>query len=320
MEMIHEQGFEGDYFVSPFWSSSSTYAWNSELAVRLNLMLEAIAPDVIVFDGTWPFQGLRAVCMQRRNIGLIWSNRGRLKEGVKRPPVEDSFFDLILEPGEIGTSIEDAVVGNTRKMRVPPVCLLESSEFLGREQAREALSLPQHERWVLFVLGPGNLKDVSGIGQGLIEDFQKRGFQVAWAQPPISVQDVELPEGVRPLSLYPLAQYLNAFDYFVSAAGYNACCEALQAGIPTLFVPNNLLSDDQQGRAQFMTTVMPAVVDDCETPQARHNAVDALLRLSESCDLGIGVAESVRMDGASLGAKAILEAAQKRMQMRVTHA
>lgn len=62
MEVVEDMGFAGDYFVSPFWSANTTYNWNCELAVRFGMMLERTRPNVVVFDGTWPFQGFLAAC------------------------------------------------------------------------------------------------------------------------------------------------------------------------------------------------------------------------------------------------------------------
>ncbi|KVG55430.1 glycosyltransferase [Burkholderia territorii] len=304
IEIIEEMGFEADYFVSHYWSSSSTFGWNSELAVRLGMMLERVRPDAVVFDGTWPFKGLLTACEVYGAPILVWSNRGLLKADTKTVPVDEALFDLVIQPGELGTTEARASLtnGGTR-LTVPPVCLLEDDESLDRAAARTALGLPQAGRFVLFSLGPGNLKDVAGIGRGLIGAFEAAGFQVVWARAPISVRDVELPAGVLPISVYPLARYLRAFDAFVGAAGYNTCCELVQSGVPALLVPNAQLVDDQDRRARMVAEVMPAVVSACETEQERTAAVDALLDMVREA---APARRAVPMNGASLAADEIL--------------
>jgi UDP:flavonoid glycosyltransferase YjiC (YdhE family) len=314
IELIEEMGFEADYFVSPYWSASSTFAWNSELAVRFGMMLERVCPDVIVFDGTWPFQGFLATCETFGSPALVWSNRGLLKEGAKTVPVEESLFDLVIQPGELGAQESEAPLegGGTRAL-VPPVYLLEDDELLDRVAAREALDLPHDGRFVLFAMGPGNLKDVAGIGHGLIRVFETAGFKVVWVRAPISVRDVELPTGVMPLSVYPLARYLRAFDAFVGAAGYNTCCELVQAGVPALLVPNVQLADDQVRRAHMVADAMPAVVSACETDEEREAAVGKILRMLNGVPAKRAV---IPMNGAVLAAEKILILAAKKERMK----
>jgi UDP:flavonoid glycosyltransferase YjiC (YdhE family) len=304
IEIIEEMGFEGDYFVSHYWSGSSTFAWNSELAIRLGLMLEHVRPDVVVFDGTWPFQGFLAACEAYGSPARVWSNRGLLKSGTAAVPVDEALFDLVIQPGELGAvKSESKLSAGGKRIVVPPVCLLEDDELVDRVVARDALGLAQNGRYVLFSLGPGNLKDVAGIGQGLIRIFEAAGFQVVWARAPISVRDVELPAGVVPVSVYPLARYLRAFDAFVGAAGYNTCCELVQSGIPALLVPNAQLVDDQVRRAQMVAGVMPAVVSACETDHERNVAVDELLGLLNTEQPR---RDAIPMNGASLAAEEII--------------
>jgi UDP:flavonoid glycosyltransferase YjiC (YdhE family) len=304
MELIHGMGFEGDYYVSHAWSASPTFGWNSELAVRFGLMLERVQPAAVVFDGTWPFQGLMAAVKAYRGKrpALVWSNRGLLKDGSKSVTTETALFDLVIEPGELGMPIIPADDGRT--VRVPPVCLLEEAELLDRATARAELGLPAEGRQVLLSLGPGNLKDVGGIGQGLIRDFQRAGCGVVWAQSPISVRDVEVPPGVMPLRMYPLARCLRAFDAVAGAVGYNTACEVVQAGVPALLIPNTLLADDQVRRANLVAQVAPAVVSPCETDAERQAAVQALLRLEPRGLQGSGEV----MDGATVAAERILAA------------
>jgi UDP:flavonoid glycosyltransferase YjiC (YdhE family) len=310
VEMIEEMGFEADYYVSHYWSCNTSYDWNQELAVRFGMMLERVRPDVVVFDGTWPFQGFMAACRANGNPALVWSNRGLLKPDTKTVPVDETEFDLIVVPGELGDPFrEEALGGGGKKIFVPPVAVLDDIELLDQHAAREALGLEVDGRYVLFSLGPGNLKDVSGIGHGLVRRFAATGFEAVWARAPISVRDAELPEGVKSISTYPLVRYLRAFDAFVGAAGYNTCCEVVQAQVPSLLVPNALVVDDQLRRARLVADNAPAVVSACETDAERERAVGELLGLVAGAKVQ---APSIAMNGAALAADAILALAGRR--------
>jgi UDP:flavonoid glycosyltransferase YjiC (YdhE family) len=304
IEIIEQMGFEADYYVSPYWSTASTFAWNSELAVRFGMMLERVRPDVVVFDGTWPFQGFLAACETFGSPALVWSNRGLLKQDGKTVPVDEALFNLVIQPGELGARASESVLAQGgKRLIVPPVCLLEDDELLDRAAARAALGLAPDGRFVLFSLGPGNLKDVTGIGRGLIRQFEAAGVQVVWARAPISVRDVELPARVLPVSVYPLARYLRAFDAFVGAAGYNTCCELVQSRIPALLVPNAQLADDQVRRAHLVASMMPAIVSACETDHERYTAVAELLAITNAEH---AERTEIQMNGASLAAEQIM--------------
>lgn len=305
IEYIEAMGFAVDYFVSPFWSCNSTYDWNTELAIRFGMMLERTRPEVVVFDVTWPFQGFLAACRAYGHpLKLVWSNRGLLKENGKNVPVDESLFDLIIVPGELGATCGEASLPEGgKKIIIPPVSLLDANELFDRAEARKHLHLKPKDRYVLFSLGPGNLKDISYVGHELVRRFQAEGFTIVWACAPIAVQDVQLPPTVIPIAIYPLVRYLKAFDVFVGAAGYNTCCEVVQVQIPSLLIPNTLLADDQARRAQIVAEHAPAVVSSCETADEMDVAVRSLLQMAEahqpsSCALS--------MNGAHLAAEAIL--------------
>jgi UDP-N-acetylglucosamine:LPS N-acetylglucosamine transferase len=73
------------------------------------------------------------------------------------------------------------------------------------------------------------------------------------AEWPIAEEPLELPEGVRSISEFPLSRYLRAFDLVFSAVGYNSFHELLLAGVPAIFVPNeHPQQDDQLARARFV--------------------------------------------------------------------
>src|SRR5690606_39844575 len=117
-----------------------------------------------------------------------------------------------------------------RKVRPRPVTLLGDDELLDRDAARAALGLSSEGRHALLALGAGNLGDPTPAAVGLIAELGRRGFDVACARAPISIRDLPLPDGARPLGLFPLGRSLRAFDVFGRAAGYRTCCAGGQAG------------------------------------------------------------------------------------------
>jgi UDP:flavonoid glycosyltransferase YjiC (YdhE family) len=303
IEIIQDMGFEADYFVSEFWSRSHISAWNQELAIRLGLILESVRPDAVVFDGTWPFHGFMDACNACKVPIRVWSNRGLHKADFPPVPVAESAFDLVIQPGEIGTAFAvERTARPGRKIVTPPVTLLEASELLDRNDARDALGLKRDGRYALLSLGPGNLKDVRDIGMGLVDVFHDRGFELVWASAPISVRDIRLPDDVTPVSKFPLVRYMRAFDAFAGAAGYNTCCEVIQSGVPSLLVPNKMVADDQAQRADLAARYAPVVISTCDTGAEQRDAVAQLLALAnptpaEKCN---------NLDGAKLAADEIL--------------
>ena len=303
IETIEGFGFEAEYFVSPYWSDTASYVWNSELAIRFGMVLEQVQPAVVVFDGTWPFEGfLSALISYGKRPKVVWSSRGLVRNQRADLLATEQLFDLVIEPGELGAGCKTQLLpGGLNKMVVPPVCLLGEDQILDRAAARQALGLPMDTREVLFSLGAGNLKDVSGVGAVLVCEFKQAGFNVSWAVPSIATKAPELPLGVKPLEIYPLAKYLRAFDAFVGAAGYNTCCEVVQTGVPSLLVPNDLVVDDQHQRALNTARYVPCVVSACTTEAECTAAVQGLLALIDAPRRVLP-----EMNGAELAAEAIL--------------
>ena len=309
IETIHDMGFEADYYVSEFWSRSHINAWNRELAIRMGLMLEELRPVAAVFDGSWPFAGFMHACDQYDIPVRIWSDRSLYKEDMEPVPVTEREFDLVIEPGEVGSEFRiERARRPGRKVTTPPVTLLKCDELLSRDDARDQLGLEHEGRYALLSLGPGNLKDVSALALGLHEEMRERGFTVVWARAPISVRDAPLPGDAQTVSVYPLVRYLRAFDVFASAAGYNACCEIVQAGVPSLLVPNTQVADDQILRAQMTSRYAPVVVSSCDTPAKRHEAVSQLLEVGNRAKQ----LPAIDLDGADCAVEEILAVVTQR--------
>lgn len=304
IEVIHDMGYEADYMVSRFWSRASSWAWDQQLALRLGLLFERVRPDAVVFDGTWPYRGLLHAARVHGVPKLIWSNLVLYKARTRKIPVRDDNFDLLIRLGEIGADFSmDASSGRPRRITIPPMTMLKDEELLDRHSARDVLGLRREARYALFSLGPGNLKKVDNIAHNLIAEVVGQGFEVIWAQAPISQDTVTLPDNVISMKMFPIVRYLRAFDVMVSAAGYNTCCEVLQSGIPTLFVPNELVSDDQLSRAQRVADYTPAVVASCENEKQTARAVEKLVSIFDRAQMR---GAALVLDGAERAAEEIL--------------
>jgi hypothetical protein len=304
IEIINDMGFEADYLVSRFWSRANSWDWDQQLSQRLGMMFERVRPQAVVFDGTWPYRGLLHAASAYGVPRLVWSNLTLYKKDMHEVPISEKNFDLVIRLGELGTefSVERASMPG-RSVTIPPFTMLKGEDLLSRDAAREALGLKRDGRYALFSLGPGNLKDISGIGRGLVDEVTKRDFAVCWTRAPISASDTPLPEGVIPITEFPLLRIMRAFDIFVSAAGYNTCAEILQSRVPTLLVPNTQVADDQTRRARIVADAVPAVVSPCETPEQRADAVERLLATLESAPSN---APAINLRGAEHAADEIL--------------
>jgi hypothetical protein len=309
LEMIHEMGFEADYLVSPPWSRARSWDWNQQLALRLGLMLERVRPEIIVFDGTWPFHGLFRAAEAYGTPKLVWSTLTMYRRDFPPVPVSELEFDLVIQLGELGSSFHvERASPPGRKVTIPPLTVLKDDELLERDAARAALGLDREGRYALLYLGSGNNKDVAEVASGLVEELHGAGLSAIWARPPISLRDVPLPKEAVSMSVYPLARYMRAFDVFVGAAGYATCCEIVQTGVPSLLVPNALVADDQIMRARMVAERVPAIVSACETQQERADAVAGLLSLSSDRDS----TRSFDLSGAERGADEILALIEQR--------
>ena len=304
IEIINDMGFEADYLVSRFWSRANAWDWDQELSQRLGMMFERVRPQAVVFDGTWPYRGLLHAAAAYGVPRLVWSNLTMYKKDMHEVPISEDNFDLVIRLGELGSGFSvnrESMPG--RSVTIPPFTMLQDEDLLSRDAARDELGLNRDGKYVLFSLGPGNLKDVSSIGLGLIDELTRCGYTVVWARPPISASDIALPDGVISITQFPLLRIMRAFDVFVAAAGYNTCCEVLQSRVPTLFVPNTQVADDQAARAQLVAQAVPAVVSPCETAEQRADAVGSLLSARDNVIMD---APTIDLRGAECAADEIL--------------
>ena len=281
---VADHGYAWDYCPSQKTLGISSGLWNPFFAERFDETLERVAPAAVVFDGTSPYQGIVAAARRRTGTRYVWSRRGMWRPGSQTryfPPA--GTFDLVIEPGEAAAEYDKGpTAALTDAVRVPPVTLLGEDDMLPRDRARAELGIDQDTYAVLLTLGAGNINDTRSDTEVFAEAARAEfpGATVYATRSPIAAASTAASH-VTPISVYPLARALKAFDVVVAAAGYNVFHEALLARVPTVFVPNtSTTTDDQEARSRFaQDRGLGAFALSPDVPSARaalRRAVDTL--------------------------------------------
>lgn len=254
VDVVATFGYPYAYIASKSETGLSASQWNTYCEARFTEELARLSPDALVFDGTWPYRGLTAAAHQTETP-MIWSRRGMWREAAgDRSLAHSTLFDLILEPGEFAAAADTGATTRVDDAHsVEPVTVLSREELLPQSQARERLGISDEVKAVLVTLGAGNLNDINTTTTDVISALKEHlpHWRIFLTSNPLSMADSSY-SGVESVQIYPIAEYANAFDLTVSAAGYNSFHEWISAGVPTLWMPNtSTQTDDQVARARY---------------------------------------------------------------------
>lgn len=274
-------GFEVGYLASYRRPCSGTdRAWNLRLRDVFAELIDAEAPDVVVFDGVHPYRAVTDVLSRRGAPPSIWCRRPMWRADSARAPLRrQGAFDVVLEPGELAACCDSGPTTGLRSSAagVDPIIYLDPGELLDREVAAAELGLDPTRRTALVTLGQGGEVD-RAVARTLAALAQRPEIQVAALQSSLA-PGLAVPDQVVHLrSTFPMSRYLRAFDLAVSASGYNGFHELIAFGVPTLFVPMRRNTDDQFARARWAEAAGTAL--------AVNGAGDGALeeRIGELCD------------------------------------
>lgn len=248
-------GYAVEYLPSLSDTGADPAAWDRWLRLELERLIYFYDVDALVFDGNNPTPGLVRAALSQPPCRLVWVRRG-MNGPVASPHLGNArYFDLILEPGEIAQERDTGATAARRHevVQVDPVTLLDADHLLDRKAAAEALGLDPARPAVLVQLGAGAHRDIVSLVDEVVtalRDFD--GLQIVLAEWTNSTAPLSLWPDTVVVAGFPLSRYLRAFDFAISAAGYNTFHEATAFAIPTVFIAaRHAAIDDQRARAQY---------------------------------------------------------------------
>jgi len=230
-----------------------------------NLMLSSLdilRPDLLLVDtfpvGSFgefaPVAGFNAMRSCKRKA-LIFRPVSERVIGNKSFQRAMQQYDQVLVPEQRETaeaSIPDALTATTTYFG--PVISCNHAEALEKSEARRALDLPP-DKTLIYVStgGGGNPRSDETLGFICETLRDAPGRHVAVAAGPLYSGPKFRGGNITWLSVLGASKYLKAFDLAISAAGYNTYHELMHIGIPTVFMPLELVADDQLARAERAT-------------------------------------------------------------------
>ncbi|MCT1429360.1 hypothetical protein M3G50_01070 [Brachybacterium muris] len=275
-------GFSYEYV--PYTSALKTRAttWNEYFRSRVLAAIAHHHPSFIVFDGTWPYKGLMDALEEHPEVRRVWVRRAMWKPGVQSPHLDNpGLFDTIIEPGEYARTFDrGATTAVGGAVKVPPMTVLSEDELLPRQQARAELGLSSapDRHYALVTLGAGNINSIASTQEhitAVIADIP--GWDSVVTKPPIATRASSA--HLMTLSTFPMAKYTRAFDFAVSAAGYNSFSEWITGCLPTVWIPNTATkTDDQEARAQWAAY---AGIGECVSDQNGAEVALAVGRMTD---------------------------------------
>lgn len=315
MAAIEPWGFLAEYTPHHSYLACDNASWNRHLAAEMRERFAFYDPAVILFDGNMPYGGLIEAARERDNAWFVWCRRGLWRKGSGEAALaREAAFDAVIEPLDLVSHLDDGPtsIARARTRTVGVVQLLDADELLDRDKARGELGLAQNSTAILVQLGSGNNFAVEPLRGYLFSLLEKQsGVEIVAVDSPISEAPTNASPHVAARQLYPIARYLRAFDFAVSAAGYNSFHELMLGACPTIFVPNeHPMMDDQSLRARYAERRGYAITVRAGEPYRLREALDLMLDSTERDAMRSRMRDiAIARDGAREAARIIEEMA-----------
>jgi hypothetical protein len=202
--------------------------------------------------------------------------------------------------------------------------ITEDFERLPEKEARKNLGV-SGDKITLLVTGGGGGDEHAGAHFARVAVWKEArpDVHVIFAAGPLYRGPAIRGPGITWLQTPGLAKLLRGIDLAVSAVGFNTAHELMSAQVPTLFVPQEKVADDQSARAhrfaeagaarvctaQDLLPTLSALVDDAEARRSMREAAAALSIQNEARALAVEMLSLLLDRGEVLAADAMLSPA-----------
>lgn len=242
--------------------------------------LALLRPDLLIVD-TFPngsFQellGALDLCKQRALV--LRPVKADIAQQAAFRAVA-GLYDRVIVPASADEGIAELGLEPRRVAFTGPIMRAERFELRPRAAARQALGVSEDARCVLVSAGGGGDASAERLFQTVSElladdprlhlvlaagplfrGTPRRGPRLTWWTEP------------------GLGEQLAGVDAAICAAGFNTAHELLFAGVPTVFVPQDKVADDQAARVDALVRAGAARVASLEDPVGLRAAVHAVL-------------------------------------------
>jgi len=210
----------------------------AQLATLRAWVLQTLAmlrPDVMLVD-TFPggsFGELVTALELAKHRVLV---QRRVRENVAATDAYAALlplYDDIIVPDDRGTG---------------PILLREHPEQLDREAARKALGAKG--RTVYITMGCGADVSAPSVVPELVRGVVARGEHAVVAAGPLYMGEELRGDGITWMTRYAPVELMLGLDVAIAAGGYNTFHELMFSGVPTIFLPQPRISDDQTERVE----------------------------------------------------------------------
>lgn len=318
-DLVSRAGYPMEYRPFHRLTGANTDAWNRALLEEINDVLAFFSPDILVFDGNHPYDGLRRALSLRPWLKSVWVRRGFWAPRHAAALKHAAVFSAVLEPGDIAERWDTGPTAARKAgvFRTDPIVRGAPDERLPRAAARRALDLPAAGLAVGVSIGAGANYDYNPLRDALIDGMTRLGAEaiVEFVSPLSPSQDAEDPRVIR-RDAYPIFPFSRAFDFMISGCGYNSFHEAMYGGVPTIFCPNEAEEMDLQvERARYAAAAGAALVVRRADSLGVHHALRRMLDPATRARLGSRARALAGGSGARAAARFVIDHAHFR-QMR----
>jgi hypothetical protein len=190
--------------------------------------------------------------VSRGDLKLAWIRRAALAD--VRPAEIPPGFDSVVEIADLAAANNSAAKAPARPAIVPvaPITMFDEADVLPRHESANALGLDANKPAILVRLDREG-EETGTLWTSVASHLSEAsGFQIAIHAPSIGPVDAARWPRAKRLVGPAIGQYLAAFDFCVSGAGYEAFHEIVSHALPAILVASaHAAGDEAATRAKF---------------------------------------------------------------------